>query len=55
MGDKSDDILQAFNLSAEDVKNYSTVKGKLEAQKKFNQRTQAEGEAVDSFITDLYC
>ncbi len=66
MGDKSDDILQAFNLSAEDAKNYATVKGKFEAhfvkrrntiyeRAKFNQRTQAEGETVDSFITDLYC
>ncbi len=57
MGDKSDDILQAFNLSAEDAKNYATVKGKAHFVKrrntiyeraKFNQRTQA---AVDSFTS----
>ena len=62
MGDKADDIL---NLTGDDAKTYTTVKGKCEShfvkrrnttifeRAKFNQRKQEEGEQVDDFITDL--
>lgn len=63
MGDKAEDILESFSLSAEDLKNYETVKGKFETyfikkqnkiyeRAKFNRRKH---ETVDDFITDLYC
>ena len=66
MGDKADEILQSFGLSADDEKKYATVKGKFEAhfvkrhntvfeRAKFNKHKQEGGESVDDFITDLYC
>ena len=65
MGDKADDILQLFNLSEEDLKNYKTVKERFDThfiqrrnifeRAKFNCRKQEAGESVDDFITDLHC
>ena len=66
MGDKADDILQSFNLTEEEAKQYKTVKDRLDPhfvkrrntiheRAKFNQSKQEEGESVDDFITDLYC
>ncbi len=66
MGDEADDILLSFNLSAEDLKRYETVKNKFEnhfiakrniiyERAKFNVRIQNENEPVEDFITDLHC
>ncbi len=51
MGDEADDILLSFNLSAEDLKRYETVKNKF----KFNVRIQNENEPVEDFVTNLHC
>ena len=66
MGDEADDILLSFNLSAEDLKRYETVKNKFEnhfiakrniiyERAKFNVRIQNENEPVEDFITDMHC
>ena len=66
MGDKANDILQSFNLSAENLKSYKIVKERFDAhfiqrrntifeRAKFNSRKQEAGESVDDFITDLHC
>ena len=65
MGSKSDDILATFGLTTEDSKKYDVVKDKFDGyfvkrrniifeRAKFHRRKQESGEAVDSFITDLY-
>ena len=65
MGDKADDILRAFRLSAEDSKKYDTVKGKFDShfvkrrnviyeRARFNQQRQEPGESVNTLITALY-
>ena len=65
MGSKSDDILATFVLTTEDSKKYDVVKDKFDGyfvkrrniifeRGKFHRRKQESGEAVDSFITDLY-
>ena len=66
MGDKADDILASFALSADERKQYTTVKEKFDRyfvkkhnvifeRAKFNSRRQRKGETVDDFITDLHC
>ena len=66
MGNKADNILQSFNLSAENLKSYKTVKERFDAhfiqrrntifeRAKFNSRKQEAGKSVDDFITDLHC
>ena len=64
MGSKSDDILATFGLTTENSKKYDVVTDKFDGyfvkrrnifeHAKFHQRKQESGEAVDSFITDLY-
>ena len=62
MGDKADDVLRSFTLSADDMKKYDVVKEKFDHHfvkkrniiAKFNMRKQEEGESVDSFVTALY-
>ncbi|XP_068671157.1 uncharacterized protein [Montipora foliosa] len=65
MGSKSDDILATFGLTTENSKKYDVVKDKFDGyfvkrrniifeRAKFHRRKQESGEAVDSFITDLY-
>ena len=65
LGDKAEDILTLFNLEAEELKKYDTVKGKFESyfekrrntiydRARFNSRTQRENESVEEFIADLY-
>ena len=65
MGDQAEDILSTFELSEEDAKVYKTVSDRFNShfvadrniiyeRAKFNKRTQAEGESVDMFITNLY-
>ena len=65
MGQKADNILQSFRLSADDEKSYETVKQKFEGyfvqcrnpifeRAKFNMQKQGETEPVDNFITNLY-
>ena len=65
MGDRADDILRSFKLSAEDAKKYQVVKDEFEGhfvkrrnviseRAKFNSRKQEPGEPVDAFITALY-
>ena len=62
MGDKADDILRSFQLSAEDEKNYETVRenfnGHFVARRnilyeraKFNSRCQEPDEPVETFVT----
>ena len=64
-GDRADDILRSFKLSAEDAKKYQVVKDEFEGhfvkrrnviseRAKFNSRKQEPGEPVDAFITALY-
>ena len=63
MGDNADDILRSFQLSQDDQKKYSVVKGRFDQhfvkhnviyeRARFNRRKQ-EGETVDAFVTDLY-
>ena len=66
MGDKADDVLNSFGLSAEERKVYKTVKEKFDdyfepqrnvifERAKFNQQKQLPGETVDDFITELHC
>ena len=66
MGEKSENILTAFDLTDEDAKKYDLVKEKLEnhfikrrdtvfERAKFNTRKQEAAESVDAFIIDLYC
>ena len=66
MGDKADDILASFALSADERKQYTTVKEKFNRYfvkkhnvifecAKFNSRRQRKGETVDNFMTDLHC
>ena len=52
MGDKADDILQSFYLSAE---NFIQRRNTIFERAKFNSRKQEVGESVDDFITDLHC
>lgn len=65
LGDKAEDILTWFNLEAEELKKYDTVKGKFESyfekrrnmiyeRARFNSRTQRENESVEEFIANLY-
>ena len=65
MGDEADDILSSFHLTEEEMGKYSAVKKAFEnhfikkrtpifERAKFNQRTQEEGESVDSFVTSLH-
>ena len=60
MGDKAEDILHSFKLSAEDAKKFDTVKDKFQGhfikrrnvifeRAKFNSRKQEAGETVDTF------
>ena len=63
MGDEADDILCSQGLSDEEKKKYETVKKKFEdyfikrhnlifeRANQVNQRSQKEGESVDSFVT----
>jgi predicted aspartyl protease len=65
MGDKADDILRSFGLSADDAKKYDVVKGKFDShfikrrnviyeRARFYQRRKEAGETVDCFVTALY-
>ena len=65
MGDKADDILQSFQLSAEDEKKYEVVcqkfnghfvahKNVIYKRAKFNSQNQEPDEPVEAFITSLY-
>ena len=65
MGDQADDILNSFNLTTTQLKQYHTVKTRFDEhfvvlrnvifeRAKFNRRRQEEGETVDLFITALY-
>ena len=65
LGDKAEDLLQSFKMSAEDVRKYDKVikcfqhhfdksKSTIYERAKFNYRVQQEGETVDEFITDLF-
>ena len=58
MGSKSNDILATFGLTTKDSKKYDVdfVKRRniIFEHAKFHRRKQESGEAVDSFITDLY-
>ena len=65
MGDKVDDILTSFRLSADDSEKYASVCDKFDShfvrrrntiyeRAKFNQRVQQQGKSADSFITALY-
>ena len=64
VGDKAEYILASFNLTDEELKNYGSVKGKIEnyygkkrntiyERARFNCRKQGENESVNEFITDL--
>ena len=64
LGEKSEDILASFRLSAEDSGKYDVVKKKFDdyfvirknvifERAKFNCRGQEEGETVDEFVTAL--
>ena len=64
LGEKSEDILASFRLSAEDSGKYDVVKKKFDdyfvirkniifERAKFNRRAQEEGETVDEFVTAL--
>lgn len=63
MGDEADDILSSFGLSEDDQKDMVKVKldthfikrrNVIYERAKFNNRSQEQGEPVDSFITALY-
>ena len=65
MGREADDILNSFNLTNTQQKEFETVKSKFKnyfvvrrnvifERAKFNMRKQEEGEPVDTFITPLY-
>ena len=65
MGDEGDDILQSFHLAEADAKKYKMVKERFDGHfvkkrnviyetARFNQRSQEEGESVDTFITALH-
>ena len=65
MGDKADDILRSFQLSAEDEKEYEVVcqkfnghffphKNVIYERAKFNSRNQEPDEPVEAFITSPY-
>ena len=65
MGEKAEDVLTSLSMSADELKDYSAVKTKLEGhfvkkrniifeRARFNQRRQEEGEPVDAFITSLF-
>ena len=65
MGDQADDILNSFNLTTTQLKQYHTVKTRFDEhfvvrrnvifeRAKFNRRRQEEGKTVDLFITALY-
>ena len=64
MGDKAEDLLDTFNLSAEELLLFDTVKESFNRyfssttstvyeRAKFNRRVQEQGESIDSFVTDL--
>ena len=64
MGEKAEDILDTFKLSAEDQKKFNIVKESFDRhfssttstvyeRAKFNRRIQEPGESIDSFVTDL--
>ena len=65
MGDKADDILRSFRLSAADEKKYKVFQDKFNEhfvtrrnviyeRAKFNSRRQQPDEPVEAFITALY-
>ena len=65
MGDRADEILRSFQLSAEDGKKYDVVchkfNGHFVARKnviyecaKFNSRRQEPDKPVEAFVTSLY-
>jgi len=65
MGGEAEDILDSLNLSDADRKKYKNVTEALQKyfvpkrnvifeRAKFNQRTQMEGESVDTYVTNLY-
>ena len=65
MGDKADDILRSFRLSAADEKKYKVVHDKFNEhfvtrrnviyeRAKFNSRRRQPDEPVEAFITALY-
>ena len=65
MGSDAEEIMKSFDLSEEDQKDYANVLERFEShfvkkrnviyeRAKFNQRSQQNGESVDSFITALY-
>ena len=65
LGDKVEDILTSFNLKEDELKEYTTVKGKFEnyfvkrrntiyERARYNSRSQGENESVEEFIADLY-
>ena len=54
MGDKSDDILSTFDLSAEEMKKYEPVKMKFDGYFVKKRNVTEPSESVDGFVTDLY-
>ena len=65
MGEKADDILTSFNLTADQAKDFKVVKERFDKffivrnnvifeRAKFNSRYQKEGEPVEDFITALH-
>ena len=65
MGSQAEQIFKSFHLSDADAKSYSKVKEAYQGffvprinviyeRARFNQRVQAEGEAMDTFIADLH-
>ena len=65
MGDKAEDLLESFNLTDEDAKDYDKVKSKFQGyfdkrrntiyeRARFNTRKQEDNKTVDEFIADLH-
>lgn len=65
MGDAANDIVSLFGLSAEELKQYRTIKTRFDQyftkkkntiyeRAKFNSRYQEDGEPVEAFITALH-
>ena len=65
MGDKAEDLLESFNLTDKDAKDYSKEKSKFQGyfdkrrntiyeRARFNTRKQEDNKTVDEFIADLH-
>jgi len=65
LGEKADDIVRSFSLTAEEAGNYTVFKDKFTAYfnvrrnviyewAKFNFRVQRSGKPIDDFLTSLY-